>query len=162
MGDHRLERERMLSATPRTAAMLRGARLLLAVALVTAFVSVAFDAATHARRAGAICTGPGNPMTVYTYANGGTLVAEESLTYPGTTCNNDARYQGAVLDPVTDGSCAYAYYLEPLAYLGEQGSSCTTGVWSFYTYNDTIGANSVYVSVRPSYLPDTWNLSSGY
>jgi hypothetical protein len=67
-----------------------------------------------------------------------------------------------VLDPVTDGSCAYAYYLEPLVYLAAQGTSCTTGAWSVYSYNDSIGTNSVFVSVRTAYQSDDWRTSSGY
>jgi hypothetical protein len=94
--------------------------------------------------------------------SGGTLVAQEALTYPGTTCNGDWSYSGAVLDPITDGSCAYAYYLEPLAYLAAQGTSCTTGAWSVYSYNDSIGSNSVFVSVRTAYQSDSWTTSSGY
>ena len=79
-----------------------------------------------------------------------------------TTCNGDANYSGAVLDAYTDGSCATAYYLEPLVYYAAQGSSCTTGRWSVYAYADTIGGNSVFVSVRPTYLADEWVTSSGY
>jgi hypothetical protein len=84
------------------------------------------------------------------------------VTYPGTTCNGDGSYSGAVLDAATDGSCATAYYLEPLAYYAAQGTSCTTGGWSAYSYHDTTGPNSVFVSVRPAYLADFWGLSSGY
>jgi hypothetical protein len=128
--------------------------------LVTAIGAVL--TASSARRAGAACSGSGSPTFVSRYDNNGTLVAQEYVVYPGTTCNNDWAYQGAVLDPVTDGSCAYAYYFEPLAYYALQGSSCTTGAWSAYSYNDVYGSNAAYVSVRPSYLADSWVLSSGY
>jgi len=136
--------------------------LLLSFTLLSATITIALLGATTPKAADAICRGAGNPAAVYTYDANSNLVAEEALTWPGNTCNNDYTYQGAVLDPITDGSCAYAYYLEPLAYYALQGASCTTGAWNFYTYNDTIGANSVYVSVRPSYLNDSWILSSGY
>lgn len=143
--------------------MLRFARIaLVAVTLLVLVVGAsAFVAASSTSRAGATCTGT-TPLVVSTYTNGGTLVAQETLTYPGTTCNGDSYYSGAVLDPVTDGSCATAYYLEPLTYLAAQGTSCTTGGWATYAYNDTINTNSAYVSVRPSYLSDQWVVSSGY
>ena len=121
-----------------------------------------FVTASTTRRADAICGGGGNPVVIGTLNANNTLVAEEAVTYPGTTCNGDSYYSGAVLDPITDGSCAYAYYLEPLAYYAQQGASCTTGAWSVYSYTDTIGTNSVFVSVRPSYLGDSWWNSSGY
>ena len=143
--------------------MLRRRRAVLGVLALMA-VSLAASTivtASSTRRAEATCSG-GTPVLVSTYNSGGTLVAQESVTYPGTTCNGDSFYSGAVLDPVTDGSCAYAYYLEPLAYYAAQGTSCTTGGWSFYSYNDTIGPNSVFVSVRPSYLSDWWVTSYGY
>ncbi len=144
----------MLTSRPSVACIIA-----LLVLAATASVSVT---ASTARRADAICSGAGSPQLVSHYDGNGTLVAQEYVVYPGTTCNNDYTYQGAVLDPITDGSCAYAYYVEPLAYSALQGMSCTTGAWSVYSYNDTIGGNSVFVSVRPSYLPDDWKLSSGY
>jgi hypothetical protein len=136
----------------------------LSVAALTLMVLVsgAFITATSRTPASAICSGVGHPTIALTYNANYTLVAEEAVTYPGTTCDGDAHYSGAVLDPITDGSCAYAYYLEPLSYYALQGASCTTGAWSVYGYNDTIGPNSVFVSVRPSYLGDSWILSSGY
>jgi len=143
--------------------MLRRRRAVLgALALmVLALAASTIVTASSTRRAEATCTG-GTPVLVSTYNSGGTLVAQESVTYPGTTCNGDSFYSGAVLYPVTDGSCAYAFYLEPLAYYAAQGNSCTTGAWSFYSYNDTIGTNSVLLSVRPSYLSDQWITSYGY
>jgi hypothetical protein len=117
--------------------------------------------ASSTPRAHATCNGT-TPAVVSTYNGGGTLVAQESVTFPGTTCNGDRRYSGAILDAATDGSCATAYYLEPLAYYAAQGTSCTTGAWSTYSYNDSINANSAFVSVRPSYLIDNWIVSSGY
>ena len=49
---------------------------------------------------------------------------------PGRRATATTSYSGAVLDTYTDGSCATAYYLEPLAYYAAQGSPCTTGAWS--------------------------------
>lgn len=138
-----------------------GPRLRVA-AIVLALVAGALVTTSSTRPAEATCSGVGHNVIVSTYDMNGTLVAQEAATYPGTTCNGDFQYSGAVLDPVTDGSCAYVYYLEPLAYYAQQGVSCTTGAWSFYSYNDTIGTNSVLVSVRPSYLSDFWITSSGY
>jgi hypothetical protein len=132
------------------------------VFLAVAVVATTCIAASSARRAEATCNGGGSPALVSRYDGNGRLVAQESATYPGTTCDGDWSYSGAVLDPATDGSCAYVYYLEPFAYLANQGTSCTTGAWSFYGYNDSIGTNSVLVSVRPSYLSDSWTSSSGY
>jgi hypothetical protein len=134
---------------------------------ILAFVTVAlaastFVAASSTRHAGAACNGVGSPALVSRYDVNGTLVAQEYVAYPGTTCNGDATYAGAVLDPITDGSCAYVYYLEPLTYYANQGTSCSTGAWSSYSYVDTIGTNSVFVSARPSYLGDSWAASSGY
>jgi len=146
----------MLNLADRRLAVVAAAVLLLAL------VASTLVTASSTRRADAACSGSGNPVVLSTYDANGTLVAQEAATYPGTTCNNDRQYSGALLDPVTDGSCAYAYYLEPLAYLAQQGIACTTGSWSFYSYSDTIGTNSVFVSVRPSYLSDTWRTSSGY
>jgi hypothetical protein len=146
----------MLKRTRKVAAL--GVAALVGAVLVSgAFVTASSNTPAHAA-----CAGGGNPVTLLTYNANWTLVAEESVTYPGTTCNGDSYYSGAVLDPITDGSCAYAYYLEPLAYYALQGVSCTTGAWSVYGYNDTIGTNSVLVSVRPSYLSDSWSTSSGY
>jgi hypothetical protein len=132
-----------------------------AVSLVT-LGSSAFVTASSTRPAGATCTGVGQPQVITRYDAQGTLVAEEAAPYPGSTCNGDSQYTGLVLDPVTDGSCAYVYYLEPLAYYALQGASCTTGSWSLYSYSDSIGTNSVFVSTRPSYLSDDWKLSYGY
>lgn len=118
--------------------------------------------ASSTTRADAICTGSGQPfMIVHTDANG-VVVAREGAPYPVSSCDNNSGYSGLVQDAVTDGSCAYAYYLEPLLYYAQQGVSCTTGSWSAYTYDDSIGINSVFVSVRPSYLGDDWRISSGY
>ena len=114
------------------------------------------------QRAAAICTGVGQPLVISGYDTNGTVVAQEGAVYPGTTCNGDYQYAGAVLDPITDGSCAYAYYLELFAYYGIQATSCTTGAWVFYSYIDSIGTNSVFVSPRASYTVDNWRLSSGY
>jgi hypothetical protein len=133
-----------------------------AVALLILVVGASvFVAASSTRRAAATCSGT-TPVVVSTLNNSGTLVAQETLTYPGTTCNGDSYYSGAVLDAYTDGSCATAYYLEPLSYLAAQGTSCTTGGWATYSYRDSINTNSAFVSVRPSYLSDNWAVSSGY
>ena len=132
------------------------------LALILAVLASALVTASSGTPAHATCAGSGQPRTILRYDANFTLVAEESVTYPGTTCNGDAWYSGAVLDPVTDGSCASAYYLEPLVYYAQQGTSCTTGAWSVYGYADTIGGNSVLVSVRPTYLADSWTTSSGY
>jgi hypothetical protein len=156
VGRRRLAGERVLKLVDRRAGLVVCALLLLALG-----ASVIVTASTS-RRADATCNGAGQPFVLSNYDGNGTLVAQESATYPGTTCNNDAQYSGAILDPISDGSCANTYYLEPFAYYALQGSSCTTGAWSFYSYNDTNGPNSVFVSVRPSYLADAWRLSSGY
>jgi hypothetical protein len=124
--------------------------------------SSAVVTASSAPPAGATCAGAGTPVTITRYNAYNVLVAEEVAGYLGTTCNGDYQYTGVVLDPVTDGSCAYAFYVEPFAYSATQGVSCTTGAWSAYDYIDSIGSNSVLVSVRPSYLSDNWTTSSGY
>ena len=118
--------------------------------------------ASSTRRADATCNGVGVTHVQSRYNASGTLVAQEAVPYPFTTCNNDAHYSGILLDPITDGSCAYAYYAEPPVYLAQQAVSCTTGSWVSYGYTDTIGTNSVLVSVRPSYLADKWESSWGY
>jgi hypothetical protein len=143
--------------------MLRSGRIALVAVtlLVLVFGASAFVTASSNAPAGAACSGS-SPFVISTFDGSGTLVAQESVTYPGTTCNGDSYYSGAVLDAYTDGSCATAYYLEPLAYYAAQGTSCTTGGWSVYSYVDTINTNSVFVSVRPSYLSDNWVTSSGY
>ena len=138
----------------------RRTALLCALALLVLGAS-ALVTASSTRRAAASCTGSTNKV-LSRYTATGTLVAREAVAFPGTTCNGDYQYSGAVLDPITDGSCAYAYYSEPLAYYALQGVSCTTGVWNAYGYSDAIGTNSVFVSVRPSYLTDIWVLSNGY
>jgi hypothetical protein len=144
--------------------MLTSPRPVLVVVAITVLAVAAsgFLTASSTRRAEASCSGGGAPAFVNHFDASSTLVAQEYVTYPGTTCNGDAAYSGAVLDPVTDGSCAYVYYLEPLAYYAQQGVSCTTGAWSVYAYTDTIGPNSVFVSARPSYLLDEWRFSTGY
>jgi hypothetical protein len=144
--------------------MLKGRRAglgILAFFVLAAAASTGMTASS-VRRADASCNGAGAPALVSRYDGSGTLVAQEIAAYPGTTCNGDWYYVGAVLDPVTDGSCAYVYYLEPFAYYANQGASCTTGAWSVYSYADSIGTNSVFISPRPSYLSDSWVLSSGY
>jgi hypothetical protein len=124
--------------------------------------SSALVTASSSPQAGATCSGAGNPVTLTRYNIYGVLVAEEVAGYYGTTCNNDYQYTGLLLDPISDGSCVYANYLELFAYSATQGVSCTTGAWSAYDYIDSIGTNSVLVSVRPSYLGDNWITSSGY
>jgi hypothetical protein len=112
--------------------------------------------------ASAACSGAGNPVTP------GALRQLRSARRGrvGGVSGNDLRQQFRVPQsrprPDHDGSCAYAFYLEPFAYYAAQGTSCTTGSWSFYSYTDTVGSNSVMVSVRPSYLSDIWNTSYGY
>jgi len=138
----------------------RRAAVVTAVSLLVVGAST-FVTASSTKRAAAACNGS-STRVVSRYNASGTLVAQEAVTYPGTTCNGDFNYSGAVLDPVTDGSCAYVYYAEPPVYLAQQGVSCTTGGWAFYSYNDTIGTNSVLFSVRPSYLSDQWITSYGY
>jgi hypothetical protein len=135
--------------------------LLVLVPMTLSSLMVLLSAAP-AERAGASCSGAGAPHVISRYNGFGTLVAQEATVYPGSTCDGNAVYQGAILDPVSDGSCAYAYYLEPFQYYAAQGASCTTGAWAFYGYTDVYGANSVYVSPRPSYLSDLWTLSWGY
>ena len=146
--------------------MLRRSRTTLASALTALAIAVvmsgAFVTASSDTPAHATCAGSGQPRTILRYDANYTLVAEESVTYPANTCDGDAWYSGAVLDPVTDGSCASVYYLEPLAYYAQQGASCTTGAWSVYGYADTYGGNSVLVNLRTSYLGDSWVTSSGY
>jgi hypothetical protein len=132
------------------------------VLVLLALGASAYVTASSTTRADAICTGVGQPFTTYRYDANGVVVAAEGAPYPGTTCDNDASYTGLVLDAVTDGSCAYVYYVEPLVYGAQQGVSCTTGSWSSYGYTDSVLTNSVFASVRTSYLPDEWRLSSGY
>jgi hypothetical protein len=133
----------------------------LAVGMLT-MGSSALVSASSVPQAGATCASAGTPVTITRYNAYATLVAEEVAGYLGTTCNGDSQYTGVVLDPVTDGSCAYANYVEPFVFSATQGVSCTTGAWSTYDYIDSIGSNSVLVSVRPSYLSDNWTTSSGY
>jgi hypothetical protein len=136
------------------------------VAAVTAISLLVLSAsllvtASSTKRAAATCNGS-VAKTLNHFTSGGTLVAQETVAFPGTTCNGDYQYTGALLDPITDGSCAYVYYAEPPVYLAQRAVSCTTGGWVVYTYTDTIGSNSVLVSARPSYLADEWKTSSGY
>jgi hypothetical protein len=144
-----------------TGRLRRAAMAALALGMLT-IGSSAVVTASSSPHAAATCSGAGNPVTVTRYNASGTLVAEEVAGYLGGTCNGDYHYTGVLLDPVTDGSCAYAFYVEPFAYSATQGTACTTGVWSVYDYTDSIGSNSVLVSVRPSYLSDNWTTSSGY
>jgi len=139
----------------------RARRIIVLSALaLLAFGASALVTASSAKRAAAACNG--SSARVISRYNGSTLVAQENVAYPGTTCNGDYQYNGAVLDPISDGSCAYAYFAEPPVYFATQGVSCTTGAWSVYSYHDTIGTNSVLMSVRPSYLSDIWVTSLGY
>jgi hypothetical protein len=153
MDRERLECERMLTQRARRLAVVG----VLSLLVITTSTLVT---ASSTKRAEAVCSGSSTRIQ-YRY-NGSTLVAEESVAYPGTTCNGDYHYSGAVLDPVSDGSCAYAYYAEPPVYLALQGVSCTTGSWATYGYTDTIGTNSVLVSLRTTYLADLWVTSWGY
>jgi hypothetical protein len=132
------------------------------VVVVLAVAASVFVTTSSARRADAVCNGPGQPVTITRYDLTGTAQVSEGVPYPGTFCDNNSQYGGLLLDPITDGSCAYAYYLEPLLYLNAQGVSCTTGSWAGYTYTDVYPPNNVYVSIRPSYLSDDWRLSTGY
>lgn len=133
-----------------------GALLALVLATSTAVT------ASSTKRADATCTGANSPQIIETRDANGNVVARESAAYPFATCDSDSQYAGALQDSLTDGSCAYVYYLEPLALLALEGTSCTTGAWSGYSYHDTIGTNSVLVSPRPSYLLDLWRSSYGY
>jgi len=141
--------------------MLTRRHLALGLALVLlGLLASAVVTASSTRRAEARCNGS-TPVLVSRYS-GGILVGQESVAYPGTTCDGDHYYAGAVLDAYSDGSCVSVYYLEPLVYFATQGTSCTTNSWSVYSYNDTNGTNSVLMSVRPTYLGDEWITSSGY
>ena len=139
----------------------RAAVAALALGMLT-IGSSALVTASSTPEAGATCSGAGNPVTLTRYNIYGVLVAEEVAGYYGTTCNNDSQYTGLLLDPVNDGSCVYANYLELYAYSATQGTACTTGAWTQYDYSDSIGSNSVLVSVKTSYLSDSWVTSSGY
>jgi hypothetical protein len=143
--------------------MLTRRSLFFGLALVFAVVAatVVVVTASSSQRAEARCSGS-TPVQYNRYNGSGVLVGAESVTYPGTTCNGDAFYSGAVYDALGDGSCVTAYYLEVYAYYAAQGTACTTNAWSVYSYSDVYGPNSVLMSVRPTYLSDDWVTSSGY
>ncbi len=144
--------------------LTRRARALLFLGALAALVFAASAAmtASSSPRADAICTGANSPFTIESYDLNGNVVAREGAAYPFTTCDGNAQYAGVLQDSLTDGSCAYAYYFESLAFYGNLATSCTTGGWVAYTYTDVSGPNTVFVSPRPSYTADWWRLSSGY
>jgi hypothetical protein len=116
-----------------------------------------------AKEAHATCNGAGSPIVLTRYDNSGSyVVGRESVAYPGTTCDSDYVYSGAVLDAYNDGSCITAYYLEVFQYFAAQGTSCTTGVWTTYSYGDVYGGNDVFVNLAASYSPAAWVTSRGY
>jgi hypothetical protein len=143
---------------------MRHRLLLLATLPLICAASLLVTAVCDVQYAHAACNGTGSPVFISRFDNSGSyVIGQEGPVYPGTTCDGNYVYQGAVLDAYNDGSCITAYYLEPLSYYAAQGVSCTTGSWSFYSYVDSIGPNSVYVNVVATYsTPDQWYLSHGY
>jgi hypothetical protein len=93
--------------------------------------------------------------------SGGHVVVQESIAYPGTTCDGDYYYAGAVQDARDDGSCAYIYYLEVYQYYATQGYECTTYSWSVYSYTDIYGSNNVNMQLATIYN-GTWYYNNGY
>lgn len=108
----------------------------------------------------AACTAFGS-WTIDAYnSNGTVLVARESPQYSGT-CDNDNYYAGQVLDPVTDGSCAYVWFADS-GYYAVQGYSCTTGGWGYFSFSDTNGDRSCYEDLGTSYIKQTGYHSTNY
>lgn len=107
-------------------------------------------------RASAFCD---NTPDVDLHVYAGYQRGREAVTYPGTTCDGDNYYSGAVIDDRTDGYCEAAEYLEIYLYDGIQGQSCTTGSWSFYTWHDVNGDSSAFLrldGINNDYWYTTW------
>ena len=108
----------------------------------------------------AACTAFGS-WTIDAYnSNGTVLVARETPQYSGT-CDNDNYYAGQVLDPVTDGSCAYVWFADS-GYYAVQGYSCTTGGWGYFSFGDTNGDRSCFEDLGTSYIKQSGYHSSNY
>lgn len=162
---------RMVPARPDTAesplakrsiplgARSRSAFHFLLAALLSAGLGLSIFAGTAAmtsERASAFCD-PTWDVDVHVYA--GYQRGREAATYPGTTCNGDNSYSGAVIDDRTDGYCESAEYLEVYLYDGIQGQSCTTGTWSFYTWHDVNGDSAAFIrldGINNDYWYNTW------
>jgi hypothetical protein len=132
----------------------------------SALLGIALPAAT-APPAHAACYGssggPSSRVITRLDNSGSYIIGQEAPVYPGSTCDGDYYYSGAVLDAYDDGSCITAYYLEPLAYYAAQGTACTTHAWSFYSYTDVYGPNSDFINVKATYTSiDVWWESQGY
>ncbi len=110
----------------------------------------------------AFCDGGGAP-SYYIHTDGfGNITAEEYVSWPGTTCDGNNGYHGAIKDSRQDGYCASVNYLEVFLYLAVQGQSCTTGAWALYTYNDVNGDSSVFTQMCANICVIDWYTSHGY
>lgn len=134
--------------------------LIYVLAVASANLALLAPMIASAPSASALCTYPSGYEATQYY--GGTLVAREDPAYGGT-CDFDTYYAGSINDPVTDGSCAYAWFSDNAGgYFATQGVECTTGGWAGYSYRDVDGDYFSNVSVGTSYTASGWYLNQYY
>jgi hypothetical protein len=131
---------------------LRRVLLGLVILCVPAFIAVGAEVNV----AGASCYNSLPVYPVVTDASGQFVAARESVAWPGTTCDGDYYYSGAVQDSLEDGSCAYVYYLEVFQYYATQGVECTTNDWELYSYTDIYGNNHVFLLLAANFRDTGW------
>lgn len=113
---------------------------LLATTLVTLTVSAA--------PAQASCAGYQVERTIWV----GSAGAEATQVSPNNeSCTRNRVYYGRVYDAVTDGSCVYAKFQDPIGTHFTQGIACTTGGWSNFTFWDQTGDSWALINVCTKY-----------
>jgi hypothetical protein len=146
-----LARTPILEALPVAPMSIRRmATALVAAALVTLTLHATVG---NVPAAGAYCTYYYGrvPQATYDPATHTYAIAVEDTNGGGSgTCDSDNYYDGSVLDPVTDGSCAYTWY-EDYNYFAQQGYSCTTSVWAAYGFWDTNSDSSAWSHLGTDY-----------
>lgn len=137
---------------------LRRFELVLASGIATALAHAGVTTySSVAQPAAAWCAGVNQPRQ-FDFFYGSNIVARESYS-DGGTCDGNTYYAGKVQDSYTDGSCAYVKLTEDYSNIWTQQTSCTTGAWVGYTYDDADG--SFGFSVWTTYAGSSWRASSG-
>lgn len=131
-----------------TGKIARSRRIVAIAAPLSVISSAVFGSVLVAAPAQASCSGRGVASTDTFFVNG-TAVAREATQY-ASTCDGDNFYAGRLQDPVTDGSCSYAVYIDA-GVTSTQGVSCTTGGWANYSFRDRNGDSSATLRLRVSY-----------
>jgi hypothetical protein len=122
----------------------RGRRLSAALAVLTLVASSLVGVVVTSSAAQASCAGSGVRRVI------ATSFGQEDARRSGSvteSCGGNGVYYGRVYDAVTDGSCVYAKFQDPVGRYYTNGVACTTGAWSNFTFWDQTGDSWALINV---------------